>query len=112
MGKIDRNRTPLVHGSLHQANYGGWWFEGQNDALIYWADEVDALLKNMRGELAAKEQKAKWVLAQIRKIVSEKQRLFDGPSVAYDNGYKTACADILAQIRTIGKRKKTRLNRR
>ena len=112
MSRIDRNSTPVVHGTLHEASYGGWWFEGQSNAPIYWADEVDALLEKMRGELAAKEQKAKWVLSQVRKIIREKQRLFNGPSVAYDNGYKDACADILAQIKTMGKSKKKPVNRR
>ena len=103
MSRIDRNSTPVVHGALHEANYGGWWFEGQSNAPIYWADEVDALLEKMRGELAAKDQKAKWVLMQIRKIVSEKQRLFNGPSVAYDNGYKDACADFWPRSRGWGR---------
>lgn len=50
MSKTDRNSTPVVHGALHQASYGGWWFEGQNYAPIYWADEVDALLEKMRAQ--------------------------------------------------------------
>jgi len=106
MSNKDRTSTPVVHGLLHQAIYGGWWYKGQNDKPIYWADEVETLLEKMRSELAAEEQKSKRVHAQIRKIVREKLRLLNGPSVAYDNGYKDACANILAQLNAIQKGKK------
>ena len=58
------------------------------------------------------EQMRIGTLAQVRTAIRQCQLTAYGPSVAYDNGYKDACADILAQIKTVGKGKKTRVNRR
>ena len=47
------------------------------------------------------ERMRKWALTQVHSLIRHHQREVYGPSLAYDNGYKAACADILVQLKRI-----------